>query len=316
MVNTPIAYIIFNRPRYTRQTFAAIRAAQPSELFLLADGPRATHPDDITLCAEVQEIVSNIDWPCVVHRNFSPINLGLKGRVSSGLDWVFSQVERAIILEDDCLPHPDFFNFCDELLERYADDERVWVITGDNHQQGKRRGEASYFFSHYSDCWGWATWRRAWNHYEGDIAFWPQWRASQQWQGMGLDTVETKFWTDIFSRVYSNSISSSWFYPWLGSIWHGGGITATANVNLVSNIGIGPDATHTIARAEQPGAPVSALGTLVHPANLEINREADLCTFNHRHGGLRLRFPYTLLPLPRRWAGALYRYLWSKLKSN
>ena len=316
MVHTPIAYIIFNRPRYTRQTFAAIRAAQPKELFLLADGPRATHPDDSALCAEVQEIVSNIDWPCVVHRNFSPINLGLKGRVSSGLDWVFSQVERAIILEDDCLPHPDFFNFCDELLERYAYDEKVWVITGDNHQQGKRRGEASYFFSHYSDCWGWATWRRAWGHYQGDIAFWPEWRASQQWQDMGLDSVETKFWTDIFSRVHSNSISSSWFYPWLGSIWHGGGITATANVNLVSNIGIGPDATHTIALAEQPGAPVSALGTLTHPPKVEINREADLCTFNHRHGGLRLRFPYTLLPLPRRWAGGLYRYVRAKLKQR
>lgn len=314
MVDTPIAYIIFNRPRYTRQTFEAIRAAQPKELFLIADGPRSTHPEDAALCQEVREIVSQIDWPCLVHQNFAPANLGLKGRVSSGLNWVFSKVERAIILEDDCLPHPDFFSFCDDLLERYAYDERVWVITGDNHQMGKKRGDASYFFSHYSDCWGWATWGRAWKNFQGDIPFWPEWRESLSWQAMQLDQVETRFWLDIFSRVYFNQISSSWFYPWLACIWYGRGLTATANVNLVSNIGIGPDATHTVALTEQAGAITHPLGELLHPHRVEINRAADRCTFNYRHGGLQLRFPRNLIPLPRRWAGALYRKIRRALK--
>jgi hypothetical protein len=316
MVDTPIAYIIFNRPRYTRQTFAAIRAAQPKELFLIADGPRSTHPEDAALCQEVREIVSQIDWPCLVQQDFAPANLGLKGRVSSGLNWVFSKVERAIILEDDCLPHPDFFSFCDDLLERYANDERVWVITGDNHQMGKKRGNASYFFSHYSDCWGWATWGRAWKNFQGDIPFWPEWRESLSWQAMQLDQVETRFWLDIFSRVHSNQISSSWFYPWLACIWYGRGLTATANVNLVSNIGIGPDATHTVALTEQAGAATHPLGELLHPHGIEINRAADRCTFNYRHGGLQLRFPRNLIPLPRRWAGALYRKIRRVLKGT
>jgi len=138
MTDISIAYIIFNRPRHTRETFQAIRDARPARLFIIADGPRPSHPTDAERCRAVREIVADIDWPCEVQRNYADQNLGLKRRVSSGLDWVFSQVESAIILEDDCLPHPDFFPFCQDLLERYKDDERVWTITGNNNQDGKK----------------------------------------------------------------------------------------------------------------------------------------------------------------------------------
>lgn len=137
----PIAYIIFNRPRHTRETFAAIRAQQPAKLFIIADGPRPGHPTDAERCREVQEIVEQIDWPCEVYRNYADENLGLKRRVSSGLDWVFEKVDRVIVLEDDCLPHPDFFGFCETLLERYENDERVWVITGNNFQDVPKKEE-------------------------------------------------------------------------------------------------------------------------------------------------------------------------------
>lgn len=309
MTNTPVALIVFNRPRFTRQVFDAIRLAQPSKLFLIADGPRELHPSDIDLCAEVKSIIELIDWPCEVHRNYANINLGLKARVSSGLNWVFSIVDKAIVLEDDCLPHPDFFNFCETLLERYSLDERVWVITGDNHQMGQQRGDASYFFARYSDCWGWATWKRAWLNYQGNIPFWPEWKNSASWNELGLDSVESKFWTDIFNRVYSNDISSSWFYPWLASIWFKHGLTAISNVNLVSNIGIGPDATHTISLVEQAGAPLQSLGPISHPDLITPNVLADKCTFNYRHGGINLRFPRNLYPLPRRIASKIYQYL-------
>lgn len=128
----PVAYIVFNRPQHTQRTFAILRKLQVPKLYIIADGPRADHPTDLKRCAEVREIVDNVDWPCDLHCDFADSNIGLKKRVSSGLDWVFEHEDRAIVLEDDCLAHAEFFNFCRELLERYADDERVSVITGNN----------------------------------------------------------------------------------------------------------------------------------------------------------------------------------------
>ncbi len=315
MTNTAIAYIVFNRPRYTNQTFEAIRAARPSKLYIIADGPRSEHPDDERLCNEVRAIVEKVDWPCAVHKNYAEKNLGLKKRVYTGLNWVFENEERAIILEDDCLTHPDFFVFCETLLDKYQDDEHVWVISGDNHQKGKKRGEASYYFSKYSDCWGWATWRRAWENFQGDIPFWPEWKNSPAWKALNPDLNERAYWDDIFTRVHSNAIHSSWFYPWLACVWFKGGITATSNVNLVSNIGIGPNATHTITETEQPGAPISALGKITHPLKIEVNTVADRFAYNHRYEGLKRRFPRNLLPIPRRVAGKVYRCLRRKFFS-
>ena len=134
MNNLSIAYIVFNRPRHTRETFEAIRAQRPAKLFIIADGPRPNHPTDAERCQAVRDIVKHVDWPCEVYRNYADQNMGLKRRISSGLTWVFDSVETAVILEDDCLPHPDFFAFCQNLIERYKDDELVWVITCNNFQ--------------------------------------------------------------------------------------------------------------------------------------------------------------------------------------
>ena len=193
MLRAPVVFIVFNRLDHAAKTFAAIRAQRPRRLFIVADGPRAEHPSDVERCAAVRAVVDQVDWPCDVRRNYAEINLGLKRRVSSGLEWVFDQVDRAIILEDDCLPHSDFFFFCDELLQRYADDHRVWVITGNNFQNGRKRGDAAYYFSKYSHCWGWATWRRAWKHYDGHIPFWPEWQLSKRWATMNPDRVERRY---------------------------------------------------------------------------------------------------------------------------
>lgn len=152
-VVAPVAIIVFNRPDHTRQSFSVVREQQRSRLFVIADGPRPGHPTDEERCAEVRDIVADVDWPCAVQREYADSNLGLKQRVSSGLDWVFSEVDRAIVLEDDCVPHADFFMFCDALLDRYAEDERVAAVTGDNFQEGNKRGEASYYFSKYNHVW-------------------------------------------------------------------------------------------------------------------------------------------------------------------
>ena len=285
MTNTPIAYIIFNRPRHTRQTFEAIRAQRPETLLIIADGPRPGHPTDAERCEETRAIVDNIDWPCTVLRNYSDVNMGCKYRVSSGLDWVFEQVETAIILEDDCIPHEDFFPFCDDLLERYSNDERVWVVTGNNFQHGKKRGEASYYFSKFNHCWGWATWRRAWQHYRVDIPFWPEWKNTPDWRKKLPNSIERSVWSNLLDRVKQGEIDT-WDYQWTACVWFYGGLTATPNVNLVTNIGFGPDATHTVSAGDEEGLPIYPLGPLTHPSSVKQNYTADRHVFDHNFGGL------------------------------
>src|SRR5262245_27851901 len=138
-INTPLAFLVFRRPQTTARVWEAIRQARPKTLLIVADGPRATHTGETELCAQVRAICDRVDWPCEVLRNYAETNLGCRQRVSSGLDWVFQTVEEAIILEDDCLPHPTLFSYCQELLERYRYDERVMLISGANVEPGPPR---------------------------------------------------------------------------------------------------------------------------------------------------------------------------------
>lgn len=284
MLNTPVAFIVFNRPDLTRLTFEAIRKQQPAQLFLIADGQRSGHPSDAVQCTEVRKIVERIDWPCEVRFNYSERNLGCKDRVVTGLDWVFSQVEQAIILEDDCLPHPDFFKFSVTLLERYRDDTRVMTITGNNFQDGHQHGEASYYFSKYVHVWGWATWRRAWQMNDLKVTFWPNWKVSKAWTKSMPDRLEREHWADVFNRAYRGELTT-WDHQWTASVWYQGGLTATPNVNLVTNIGIGPDATHTVQSNILLTIPSKALGVLEHPKAVKVNLKADRYVFDQYYGG-------------------------------
>jgi len=309
MISTPIAYIVFNRPEHTKKSFAVLREHQPSQLFIIADGPRSTHPEDIERCAEVRAVIKQVDWPCKVYYNYSNYNLGLKNRVSSGLNWVFDHVERAIVLEDDCVANKDFFSFCDTLLELYAENENISVITGNNFQNDQWRGDASYYFSKYNHCWGWATWRRAWRYYQGRIPFWPEWRNSDTWLKQTPDKVERHFWELIFERVHKEQIDS-WAYPWVASTWYHGGLTVTPNMNLVSNIGFDEVSTHTSKKNSKfSKMPTRKLGVLKHPKIIHRNLEADLWTFDYHFGGKNLRFPYNFIIFPSRLLSYIIRNL-------
>lgn len=305
----PIAYIIFNRPEQTERSFATLRKQRPARLYIIADGPRLDYPSDIERCQKAREIVQQIDWPCEVHKNYAAVNMGLKNRVSSGLDWVFQNEKRAIVLEDDCVAHPDFFRFCDALLDRYADDERVSVVTGNNFQNGQRRGDASYYFSRYPHCWGWATWRRAWNFYQGDLLFWHEWRVSESWKLQMPDKIERLYWERIFDRASSGKIDS-WSYPWTASVWYQGGLTATPNVNLVSNIGFGPEATHTTTfQVNTADLPIHPIGRVSHPETVEVNEEADRYVFEEILLGKRLKLPLSLITRLKRYLSTTSRAL-------
>jgi len=296
------------------KSFGAIRAQRPSKLFIIADGPRPGNTSDIENCRQARAIVEHIDWPCEVFRDYADQNLGCKLRNKTGIDWVFSQVDQAIILEDDCAVHPDFFRFCDELLEKYRDDERVSVITGDNFQNGHKRGDASYYFSKYNHVWGWATWKRSWLLNDSDIAFWPECKSSDAWRNLHSDPVERRYWDHILDTVHAGKFESTWAYPWSASVWCRGGLTATPNVNLVINIGLGPEGTHTTMLPTEDWMAVKDLGPITHPDLVQQDLEADRYTFDHVYGGIWLRKQWRKRYLnPKKIVGKVIRVLRSRL---
>jgi hypothetical protein len=312
-LNTAVLFLVFNRPGVTEQVFEAIRQAKPPRLYVAADGPRPDRPGEAERCAEVRRVATTVDWPCEVKTLFRENNLGCKIGVSGGINWFFENEEEGIILEDDCLPHPDFFTFCAALLEHYAEDERVAVITGNNFQNSQKRCDASYYFSKYNHCWGWATWRRAWKHYQGDLPFWPKWQSSEEWHRLTPDSVERRYWNKIVERVRDKKVDS-WAYPWTASVWFKGGLTATPNVNLVSNIGFGSESTHT-ASSNNPLAEMATntLGNITHPLSVLQDVAADRYVFDRVFGGRLERFPYVLYSFPRRVAGRLFRVIKNKV---
>ena len=245
MIKTPVTLIMFNRPETTAKVFEQISLVKPPILLIISDGPRPDHPQDTEKVDKCRAILNKINWPCEVLRNYSEINLGCRERVSSGLSWVFDIVDEAVILEDDCLPHPSFFRFCEELLYKYKDDRRIMSISGFTFDLKNRNNEEeSYFFSRYFFMWGWASWKRAWQHYDKDMEFWPKVRD----EGWLEDILGSKrasiYWRYIFRSVYERRINT-WDYPWLLSCWEQNGLSIIPKRNLISNIGFGAEATHT-----------------------------------------------------------------------
>lgn len=277
-LQTPVAFIVFNRPQTTAKVFTAIADAKPPVLLVIADGPRDRMLGEQEQCIEVRKIFERINWDCQVLTNFSEINLGCKQRVSSGIDWVFEHVNEAIFLEDDCLPEPTFFRFCEEMLVRYRDDERIGMISGDNFQFGRKYWGTSYYFSRYSHIWGWATWRRAWQKYDVQMNSWPEFRDQS-----GLDTVFCKkidknYWENILQAVYDQKIDT-WDYQWAFTNWSENRLSIIPNVNLISNIGFGPNATHTLETTMFANLKTGPMAfPLAHPSYIVPNVLADKYT--------------------------------------
>lgn len=224
--------------------FAQIAKAQPPKLLIVADGPRENCPGEAAKCAATRAIIERVDWDCEVLTHYADTNMGCKLRVSSGLDWVFDTVKEAIILEDDCLPHQSFFRFCEELLDRYRDDERIVQISGVNYQFGRRRTDDSYYFSRFNHIWGWASWRRAWKLYDVNLSLWSEVRDRGWLADILGDPKQVKYWCNAFQSVADNKIDT-WDYQWTFASWINSTLTILPNVNLISNIGFGVDATHT-----------------------------------------------------------------------
>jgi GT2 family glycosyltransferase len=270
-MKTAVLFIVFNRPDTTRLVFAAIRAARPPRLYVVADGPRGSHDDDASRCEEARKEATGVDWQCEVKTLFRDKNLGCKRSVSEGIGWFFQQEAEGIVIEDDVLPQPTFFPYCEELLERYRDDPRVLMIGGCNLVTGRLQMQESYFFSKYANIWGWASWRRAWRHYDSDIKEWPCWRDAGGLRRLSQgDRPFEAHWRRVFDTVCLGQIDT-WDYQWLFACWRTSGCAVLPAVNLTKNIGFRADATHT--NSHEPDYLRTALPSemgfpLVHPLSV------------------------------------------------
>jgi hypothetical protein len=280
MFNTPILFLIFNRPIITKIVFERLREIKPRYLYIAADGPREDHNNEFLICKQTRDIVLNgIDWDCQVKTLFREKNLGCGRAVSEAITWFFQNIEEGIIVEDDCLPSISFFNFCSNLLEKFRFNENIYIISGNNFQK-KQRSSSSYYFSAYGHIWGWATWRRAWNKYNLSLKGISNERFKECLNLYFHTKREIEYWYERFITMKYNPIDT-WDYQWLFILWMNGGINILPNLNLVKNIGFNEEATHTKGKTEKMLDMESfEIGKIMHPELIAINKKADLYTFD------------------------------------
>lgn len=306
-LTTPVLFMIFNRPDTTQQVFNTIKQAKPKQLFVAADGPREGKEGEKEKCEQTRKVIEQVDWDCEVKTLFGDKNLGCKIGVSSAIDWFFENVEEGIILEDDCLPSQSFFWFCQELLKYYRSDTRIMHISGDNFQFGRIRGEGSYYFSKYAHVWGWATWKRAWRHFDVSMKSFKKFKTENQIENIFKINQQKRYWMKIFQLVYDGEIDT-WAYIWVFFCFINNGLCVMPNVNMVSNIGFNREALHT----KDENSIFSKIGTneiskIIHPVFVLADQEADLLTSKLCFGNINIfnRINNRILRMARKIIGLL-----------
>jgi hypothetical protein len=252
--DTPILFLVFNRPDLTRQVFRTIRNQKPARLYIAADGPRLHKSGEEELCAETRSLIEEVDWDCDVRKLYREENLGCGRAVSEAITWFFEQESEGIILEDDCLPDASFYLFCREMLARFRENEKVGSVSGNNFLPPAMRVAAPYGFSEYAQIWGWATWARFWKSYDFELS-----GAEEEWEEIihRVNPIEyhARYWIEVF-RAMKSGLLDTWDYQVIFSAWKSGFVHVYPSRNLVSNLGYGKGATHTNFES-----PLSALRT-------------------------------------------------------
>ncbi len=267
----PVLFLIHRRLVPTIRVMEALKRARPEVLLVAADGPQ----DDLH-CRQVRDhVLNNITWPCKVQTRFLKERQGCRKAVSSALDWAFGLHEMLIILEDDCLPHASFFRFCSVMLERFKNTPEVMQVCGSN-LTGLRPPKQSYYFSRFGPIWGWASWRRAWMAYDLEMKAWPGLSQSPQLGRLCPEPFEADWRREVLDAVYRREVDT-WDYQWAFAKMRSGGLSVIPAVNLVSNIGFGPDATHTRSLNDpRDSLPVQELPEpLLHAPEIKARREDD-----------------------------------------
>ncbi len=287
MVTPPVLFLIFNRPVTTARVFGAIRSARPRRLYVAADGPRDDRPGEAELCARARATATAVDWPCELRTLFREKNLGCFKSVAGALSWFFENEEEGLVLEDDCLPDPSFFVYAGELLARHRDDDRIMAICGSSYSEGTLDGGASYGVTRVFDPWGWATWKRAWALFDEEMEDLEPDVQRGILQDTGPNDFELeKYWAFRLRRTRDRRIDT-WDYRWIYSIFKARGLVAYPSGNLISNIGFGPDAAHTV-RCDSKLANrtlQSITLPLIHPVPICINTRLERDVYRVRYGG-------------------------------
>ena len=274
-LRTPVLFLIFNRPETTDRVFEAIREAQPNYLFIAADGPRDAVASDRKQCEEARRIVAKVDWECSVKTLFQETNLGCFYGPATAIRWFFENVEQGILLEDDCLPDQSFFCYCEELLNHYHDDERIFSINGCN--MGYSGCTASYCFTTFMNMWGWATWRRVVDLIDFDLLYLKRLKFRKLWlyrklnadNLLKMDLVWIQYWDDKISSLLNGL--DTWDYRWILNQLDHGGFSIVPFKNMVTNIGFGVNSTHT----DDPNHPAARINLdsmdfpLTHPSEIK-----------------------------------------------
>lgn len=289
-----VLVIGFNRPHLLCDLIDHLRKMRPPRVYVAIDGPRDGHPTDSDTVDSCRTLVQSIDWASDVHTRFSETNLGCGLAVSSAIQWFLAHEERGIVLEDDVLPHPSFYDFCTTMLDRYADDERVLSINGHNlvPPRGQSGPDLPYRFARYTEMWGWALWRRTWSNYELDISEWRNVLSSEiVWEQCGRSASRSLFWGAMFDMVASGRFDT-WDIQLRFAAMRMNQAMVVPNVNLTANTGFGSDATHY---ADRPPSmlQVEAMTFPIPAVDFGVDESADGWLHRH-HFQVEMRAPHLL----------------------
>jgi hypothetical protein len=265
--DVPVVLFLFNRPDRLGRVIDVLRHVRPRLILLVADGPRPDRAEDIVRCRAARAIVERLDWPCDVMRDFAETNMGCSERINCGLNWAFQEVSEAIVLEDDIVPDPTFFPWCQRMLDRYRDEPVVMHVSGRNHLGRWTATGAGHCLLHRASAWGWATWRRAWQR-------------QVPMPGTPDDIIRAATTSAVDPLVIDNFLmlqelactgNHSWDTMWELKKALVGGLSVVPSVNLVAHIGFEPEATHNKFRDD-----IGALTPVgLAPSGDEADRRAE-----------------------------------------
>jgi hypothetical protein len=276
--DTPILIIFWRRSTSLKIVLDSLRVIAPVQIFLASDGPREGNSLEAEQVAQARLLAEQtIDWPCEITKRYSDSNQGCKYGPANAITWFFSHVEEGIILEDDCLPHPSFFGYCENLLERYSDDQRIWHISGNNFLGDESPSDYSYFFSKFTFIWGWASWRRCWNQYDPEMQSWPLMKNGHLLKEVFASEEEWNYWSKRWDEVSIDHSVTAWAYQWMYACILNGGLAILPKSNLVENIGFGEGGVHTLNQdSPMANIPTQDIGQEIkHPSYILQDRQAD-----------------------------------------
>lgn len=279
---SPVLLITFNRPNLALRVMHSVRKYKPDRIYIASDGPRTHVVGEQELVAKTREsVLKSIDWDCEVKTLFRENNIGCGPGPATAISWLFKHEAKGIILEDDCIPQPEFFEYCDHLLDKYEDNPRVWLISGRSaHRRDRFFQNSDYIFSTFPETWGWATWKRTWDKFDITMSDWPGFYQLGGYRNVQFSKLAAFYLNTQYKMLYKRGdlMSHVWDYQFSFNMNANGGLGIIPSKNLIENVGY--EGTHFsgITKAQKLK---SEVGFTINkePKVVVVNREYDVHTF-------------------------------------